>query len=280
MTVNIFNYIDYRDYLKAYYSANKRSNSKFSYQYFSKRAGVKSPNFLCLIINGERNLSHENIVGFAKAIGMGREERNYFEALVLFNQAKTSEAKRYYLGLLSGLKKGRPGTELTAEQYEYLSNWYYPVIRELVTVPDFSEEPEWIAKRLRNKIGVKQVREALETLLKLGLLKRDEAGRLAQAETCLTTGDDVAQTASYQFHKQMLGLAQEILESVSGREREISSVTAAVSKEQYREIKNMIREFRNKVVNYINDTQATPDEVFQINLQMLPMTAIERKKNI
>jgi uncharacterized protein (TIGR02147 family) len=280
MELNIFEFTNFRDYLKAYYEFAKGQVENFSYRYFGLKAGFSSPNLLLRIIKGERNLSKDFIPKFAEAMGLSKKEQQYFDALVSFNQAKTPEAKRYYLELIHNLKKGSISTQISDDQYEYVSRWYYPVIREMVTLPDFSEDIKWLKFKLGNRLTCTEITEAIETLTRLGLLKRDEAGRLVQSEAHVKTSAEIADTGSYVFHQQMLSLAKDALKMVEAENREFSGVTMTISKKQLHEIKTKIREFENAIVQYLADNPDIPETVFQMNTILFPCTATPKGETI
>lgn len=277
MKPNIFQYSDFRKYLVDFYNYAKKNNPAFSHRYFAAKAGFASSNFLHLVMTGKRNLTKEFMPKFAKAIGLNKKEQHYFESLISFNQAKDPESKRYYLELIHTLKKDKAGTLLKDEQFEYISNWYYPVIRELVSLPHFNEDPFWIKKELGNKVTARQIKRAVEKMVKLGLLGRDENGRLLQTDTHLITEDDIHNAAVYTFHQQMLSLAKEMLVTVDGKKREISGITLAVSEKQFAEMKRMIHDFENAILSYMNDNPDMPESVFQLNVQFFPITGLENK---
>ena len=54
---DIYNYLDYRQFIQAYYSAAKENTKSMSFRYLSRRAGFSSPNFIKLVMDGQRNLS-------------------------------------------------------------------------------------------------------------------------------------------------------------------------------------------------------------------------------
>ena len=62
--VRVYDFLDYRAYLRAYYEAAKRTQRSFSFRSFSKLAGLRSPNFLKLVIEGERNLGADSVPRF------------------------------------------------------------------------------------------------------------------------------------------------------------------------------------------------------------------------
>lgn len=92
----IFNYQNYRQFLRNFYRAHKLSSRGYSYSKFSADAGIESPNFLKLVIDGRKNLTTKTIQCFAKGLGLKANETDYFEALVLWNQAQSEEEKSYY----------------------------------------------------------------------------------------------------------------------------------------------------------------------------------------
>ena len=102
-------------------------------------------------------------------------------------------------------------------------------IRELVLLPDFKEDPEWIAKKLSPPITPRRAKAALEVLQDLGFLKRDEkSGRLIQSERNITTDREVVSLAIANFHRQMMQQASESIERTRAAKRDISSLTLAL----------------------------------------------------
>src|SRR5688572_10586343 len=51
----VFEYIDFRAYLKDIHLAGKQETPPLSYRSFARKLGFTSPNFLKLVIDGERN---------------------------------------------------------------------------------------------------------------------------------------------------------------------------------------------------------------------------------
>ena len=76
--VNIFEYLDYRAYLRDFYAQQKGKSAAFSHRAFSRRAGLRSSNYLSLIMKGERDLSSEMAPRFAKACGLAKGEADFF----------------------------------------------------------------------------------------------------------------------------------------------------------------------------------------------------------
>ncbi len=269
--VNIFGFLDYRLYLQAFYEHKKSTEYGFSHRAFSKRAGLRSSNYLKLVMDGQRNLTAEMAGQFAKACGLRDRELDYFCELVAYNQARDSrEAGRCHERLLR-FREYRNIHPLDAAQAEYHAQWYIPAIRELVAHPDFQEDPKWIAAKLRPRIAPAEAQSALSVLEQLGLLTRDEGGRLRQAERLVTTGAGPLGHQVASFHRAMLARASEAIDTVPREEREISSVTLCVSQAVLLDLKERIREFRREILQ-LAELEGQPERVVQLNFQLFPLT--------
>src|SRR5689334_10233731 len=85
--VSVYAFLDYREYLRAYYQAAKRVRPSFSFRLFSRLAGLRSPNFLKLVIDGQRNLGADSTARFAQALELNGADAEFFSDLVAFSQA-------------------------------------------------------------------------------------------------------------------------------------------------------------------------------------------------
>lgn len=272
--VDIYGYLDYRAYLRDAYEYRKRTQPGFSYRAFARHAGMRSPNFLKLVIDGNRNLSMKSAEQFAQALELSPNETSFFIDLVGFDQANSSIEKNHFLERIGSYRKHQKVKRLERSAFAYLSHWYYPAIRELAACAAFSEDPEWIANRLFPKISVSQAREALQVLLELGLLIREEDGRLVQGNPCVSTGNEMRSLAIGNFHRQMIERASAAIEDVPQREREISGVTVALNRQRFETLKKRIHELRAEILQLAEDDSAA-DRVVQFNFQAFPLTSPE-----
>lgn len=277
---SLYAYTDYRAYLRDAYQAAKQANAACSYRYFARRAGFASPNFLQLVIEGKRNLSQESIYRFANAFKLRRRERQFFEVLVHFNQAKDPEQQNLYYQRLLEFPEYCQAVTLAQEQYEFLTRWYYPVIQDLTTLPQFREDPEWIAKRLRYEITPSQAREALDCLQRLGLLVRNADKRLQPSERHFTTGDVARTAASYHYHQQMMERAKRALQTQAEAQREFGALTVALNARQLKMLKTAIRDFRKVALNLLSQGDDAPSAVYQLNIQLFGHTDIDERGSV
>ena len=265
--VSVFTYMDYRSYLRDVFEHLKRERSSFSHRQFANAAGFRSSNFVLLVIQGKRNLSSEATIKIARALKLKKKESEFFENLVRFNQAKTDDERNFYYGRILENREYLLSRPLEKGQYEYYSNWYVPVIREMLLMSDFQEDPAWIADHVDPRITESEAKAALDLLVGLGLVIRDESGRLKQSSPHLFSGDDVASLAIANFQREMINIAARSIDSHRMMEREIGSLTFAVSKKKLDAAKKMIREFRSKMAGFLAESDGA-DAVYQFNFQL------------
>lgn len=269
----IYMYNDYRQFLKDRYAELKQTQASFSYRYFSKKAGFASPNFLKLVMDGQRNLSADGAHKFAQALKLGVKESRFFEILVQYNQSSEGAQKQSCYEQMLAFGDYRKAHHLVGAQYAYLKHWYYPAIVELAQLKKFKEDPQWIATELGGNVSVRDVREAIQVVESIGLLQRNDDGKLIPGHAALTTGPEAVSLAAYSYHKQILELAKEAVDGQSPSDREFGAITMAASPAQLTKLKDMIRDFRRTVVNYLSTPDEAADAVYQFSVQLFALTA-------
>lgn len=271
---SIFNFTDYRLFLKEMFAFKKETAASFSHRNFARLAGFSSPNFLKLVIDGKRNLSSASIGKIAEGFKLRKPERDYFEALVNMNQASDLQEKNHYYQKLISMKKPGEMKLLETARYDYFSRWYLPVLREMVMFDGQRLTADEMAERFFPRVSVKEVETALHQLQELGLVFRDESGRWNQSDPVVTTGPEVKSLLVKNFHHEMIKMALAALDRYPADKRDITAVTMSARKKDVPEIKRRIAEFRHQMLKDFGNTQ-NPDQVIAINIQMFPLTKIE-----
>lgn len=267
---SIFSFTDYRLYLKAYYTDQKKRNRHFSFRAFGQRAGV-SHSMLKDVADGRRNLSISVMQKFATAIKLNSRESRYFELLVLFTHSKSNSEKNVAFAEMVRLR-GQEGIRFMGqEHYEFFSQWYHSAIREMVTLPGFVEDYHQIAAELEPSIKPSEVEKSIELMLSIGILKREKCGRLIQSDGIISSEYEMASATLRNFHSQMVGNAQRAIEEIDREQREISSLTAGVSHKLVQRMKERIRIFKEELITMINEDTAESETVYQINFQLFPL---------
>jgi uncharacterized protein (TIGR02147 family) len=268
---NVFDYLDYRSFLIDMFHYRKAQASHFSYRYFSNKAGFASPNFLQLVVNGQRNLTNTSIAKMAKGFALKKKEREFFEYLVFMNQATVHDEKNNYYRKMISVVGYKNIATIEKDQYEYFSKWYYPVIRELLPFGEDAAKPEMIAAKLNPKITPKQAESALQLLERLNLIKQNPSGGWEQLHGDISTGPEIKSMAAASFHKEMLQLSMASIDRFPASQRDISGLTLSIHRDNIKKMKRKLASFRRELLE-LASTEDKPDMVVQINIQLFPLT--------
>jgi uncharacterized protein (TIGR02147 family) len=269
---SVFEYTDYRLFLKAYYEHQKRKNPAFSYRYFALKAKVNSSGLLKNVIDGKRGLGRGLIVRCAEAMKLKKKESEYFECLVDFNEARTVEEKRIFFERLLALRK--PDVhQVQASQFEFYSKWYYSAIRELIGIVPFRGDYAALARGLDPAIRPEQAEKAVRLLKELQLIVKDPQGRYRQAQPLITTGPEVESVSVAQYQIASMDLAKEAIDRHEASVRDMSTLTLSLSAEGFAVLKEEIVSFRKKLLALERNFEA-PDRVYQLNMQFFPLTKL------
>jgi uncharacterized protein (TIGR02147 family) len=270
----IFEYIDYRSYLADYYQQKKETTQYFSYRYFAQKIGINSPSFLKSVIDGKRNLTASMAERFSRALELNTKERSYFTNLVLFNQAKTLTEKQRCYDIMRSMSEQLKESVLEDDQFNFFSNWYIPVIRELVCVKDFKEDYDALGAALEPPIAASRAKASVELLLRLRLIEKTKSGAYKQTSTAVIANESVTSSAVRTFTQTMLDHSKNCLDTVSKENRHISGITMGLSRQTYEIITKEIDAFKERLKIIVNhDTNV--DRVYQINVSLFPLSKLD-----
>jgi uncharacterized protein (TIGR02147 family) len=267
----LFEYTDYRKFLKDYFRSKKKENKTFSLKILADRAGFKARDYILRVMNGSRNLSQSGAFMLSQALRLSEKEADYFRNLVGFNQAASTREKEFFLAKMTEIGKYGKVQKLRREQFAYLSEWYYSALRSLLPVIGFGDDYAEIGRFLDPPLTSAQVRKAIDLLVQQGLLTRDASGAYGVPESRLTAGDEVSSVALSRFHRQSLDLARRAMDVFSSAERDISGITMSLSREGFDKMKAAIQAFRKKAMS-IADEDVNEERAYQLNLQLFPLS--------
>ncbi len=269
--ISIFEYVDYRFFLTDYVDREKNATRGFTFRSFAQKAGL-SASLLKDILSKRQNLTLAAMHKYAAAMKLGTKEIAYFEALVGFNNATTNSEKNRHFGEMVRLR-GRSAVKfLDSQQYEYFSEWYHAVVRELVTHAGMGCDPVAIARRIVPAVTVAKVRKSIQLLKDLGLIFESADGTWQASDKVVSSEYEIRSVALKNYHIGMLERAADSLESSPSEEREFQGLTLSASRETFDRMKERIRSFTDELLAMAAAEKKEAEEVYQINLQMFPFT--------
>ena len=270
----IFEYLDYREFLKDYYNAKKEANPAFSLRVFSDKIGFKAKDFISRVMNGDKNLSSQSIPKVASGLRLGKHETEFFIALVKFNQAETTEERNSAFGEMQAVLKVVRFAEkqhlLGHAQYMVYSDWKHLTIRSLIGMFGFDGDYEALAKRVLPRITAEEAKKSVKLLEDCQLIKKEKGGNYTLTESAITTGDRTSRLALRGYHQQCLKLAADSIDRDPPGTRHISGLTLGISQEGYERIVERINAFRKEIA-LIAEEDESADKVFQLQFALFPV---------
>lgn len=257
----IARYQSYRDFLRDFFDYKKSLRAGFSYRQFAGLVGLKSPNYLQLVIQGKRNLTETTGRRLGEALKLHKNEVAYLEALIrLENALNDSEKIKAQKNVHSCLKKLL--TRFVKEEaQDILAKWYYLLIREMVLVQDFEPSGEYISSRLQNMISVAEAEKAFKFLLNSGYLEFKD-GNYTQAEPVLDTGVDIFNHDFMQeYHAQLLATWSQNIEKLGYKNQELGVLNIPIPKTKIPELQEKIRQFQDEIIGWSQNFKDNDDLV-------------------
>ena len=272
---SLFEHTDYRSFLREWFEAEKSRKGFMSYRYLSRRVGIDA-GFLVHIFQGTKHLSESAIPRMIQELRLAAPEAEYFRELVYFNRARTPRQIEEHFQRLCQMRDVQT-SEIGSRQYRYYLRWQLPALRvALLTRPFRAGDEESLGKRMDPALSEAEVKEALESLLELGLVAWTPEGILEPTSPFLTSGDRWKDLAVRQFQSQTLGLAQRSMETQPAAHREISTLTLAIPGSEIPTLQEMVRQFRQKVLQWTASLDDS-DTVMQVNFASFPLTRLDEK---
>jgi uncharacterized protein (TIGR02147 family) len=272
---SVFDYSSFRKWMKDYIEAYKGLDSSFSYRAAARKFGFASPNYLQQVIEGKRNLGDKSITQISSACKIGKKASHYFSLLVHFAQAEDFADKNRFFSEIIRSKTHSSVMKIIADQLEYYNEWYHCVVRELaVGMRIDSLDYAAVARKVSPAILPKQVKKSMAMLLKRGFIRTNDSGILEQSSPLIATDRETQSIVIRNFHRKMLGVAQDSLAAVPPEKREISSITMKISSAGFDRVKRRIQDFKEELMQIIKEDENT-DRVYQANFTLFPLSKID-----
>lgn len=280
--------LDYRLYLSAFYDFRRKASQRelrpYNYAVFSASADIKSPNYLKLIIDGKRNLSPEMTLKFAKALGLGKEQSLEFQLLVEYNQATDPAERNLRLKELTEyrVRQQIQSGQIDAKIFSKVPNWATWVIYALMDQKGVSFNIEDLRTHLRGKATTEEIEMAVKALLNSGAAVVDEVtGQLRKNRDRAEGVDEIPVSLIRKIQSQLMFLGLESLFHDGPTEREFGTLTLALTRTEFEELKFKLRQMRKQVYkdNSIRRLTSQGERVYQLNIQLFPVSNSEAEKS-
>ena len=269
-------YTDFRTYLKDFFKYKKATLSTpvraYSYSAFSASADIRSPNYLKLIIDGQRNLSKEMVKKFAKALQLSKDETEEFRALVNYGQAKDPLERNRFLKDLAEFRVGLQlkSGEIKNETWEKIPSWVAWVLHTMVDQEGVDFDPQRLRELMRGRASLDEIKKSLTTLFEDGELVRGSSGEVQKGRLLMQGFSDVPVAMVRKLQAELIYLGLESLFQDDTHDREFGALTVALTDEEFEALKFELRQLRKRVYKdvLVQREGGKGARVYQLNIQL------------
>ncbi len=204
--MTIFDYDDYRIYLKDFISLREKKGRGFK-SFLAEQLGVQRT-FISQVLGGliHFNLEHGDALG--EILGLTEEETEFLLLLISYGRAGTVRFRNRLMRQIHRIRDSRlvlknrfkiKDSLSIKDKVEYYSSWLYGTIRVLLTIPQFQSR-EAVEKHFNVPIG--QITPVIEFLLSRGLIVEKD-GKLLPTEKHMHLGNDIKLISKYHTNWRM-----------------------------------------------------------------------------
>lgn len=234
---------------------------------------------ISLLMLGKRRVSLKLAEKISLALAFDPLEK---AALVReFQKDKKSKVKTSVQNPLSGKTKPafRPEQlKLSADQFHVVKDWQHYAILNLVSLKGFEPSSAWIATRLNMDEGI--IQQSIDRLFRIGLLEvAEDQKNWRKAFPRVTTSHDIKSLCLQHAHIQELDLAKDSVRDDPVHKRDVTSLTLPMLIKDLPEAKVEIQNFYNQFTERFA-VQKLADEVYQIQIQLFPLSKNNKEKKI
>jgi uncharacterized protein (TIGR02147 family) len=270
----IFEYTDYRLYLRDFYEYTKERKPFFSFRFMSSRLGV-NPGFIFRLMSGKTHIGPQKIETVADLLELEGKYREYFIELVRLGKAKRDDDIQDSLKKLKAMR-GIYFTTLVDDQMEFFSKWHHMAMRSLLSIYPFDgKNYRRLGAMMVPPLSADDARESVNLLSKLGLISPGEDGTFKVNDTFVSTKEKWSSSIIHQYQKTSIDLSVKALDDLPKSVRDISTVTFTCSQSLLETLRDRLQEIRQEFLTLSQDC-VNEDCVMQLNLQLFPAAIIKK----
>lgn len=262
---NIFDYHDYRAYLRDVILARQRNDRKYTIEKFAHALGFSSHSGLIMVLTGKRELFPPYLDRCIKNLALASKQRFYFESLV--RSAQLPIAKRKTLLRELEFHTTTWDAPQPSENLRLLDLFLVQQILCLYRQPLKVEE---ILSHFRYAVDKKDVMRALKWMLDKKDIEQTPQGFRVRSSSFFAQ-DEIPLAQGRQFHRDCLKLADASLQSDPLEKREFQTFILTADSSRLAELKSRIKKAALEIASEF-ETELDGDTVVQVHFNMFEVS--------
>lgn len=241
----------FSEMLKSELQDRQQRNPNFSVRAFARWLEI-SPAQLSQLMSGKRRVTVSMGHKIVEKLGLSPMERqSLMTSLPGWVETKSESAQV---------------RQLQEDHFRLISDWYHFAILSLTRLPRAEGHPRWVSSQLG--ISMETAREGMDRLVRLGLLKLSPTFK--QIGDPINVSSEDPSQAIRKYHKQMLQLAGEKIDTTENQYKDFQGVTLAIDRKKIPMARQIIDEALNKITETLES--GTSNDVYSCSVQLFPLT--------
>ncbi|HLP41051.1 MAG TPA: TIGR02147 family protein [Fibrobacteria bacterium] len=267
----VYQYDDFRLFLKDSFQARKHADPKYSYRGFAREAGIANPGYLLDVIIGKRTLSRNAADKAARAFGLGEAETEFFHLLVEFGQSrKEGERQAVYQDILYRRNRSR-FARMSPKLVKYYQDFHYPLVRCALEAFEFTGDYEALAGRFDPPLAPAALRKYVRDLCEWNLAAQGPDGVYRVTEQFVEPPPTMAAMVR-RLNREWILQAADAPFKFRPEDRHVSTMMLMVSEPTRKALREKIERFRKEVLEMVDRDAEPASGIMQLSLQYFPKT--------
>lgn len=273
MSPDIYQYDDFRAFLKDCFDAKVRAaaemGEKYSQRRFAREAGFANPGYFNDVLKAFKPLSANAVDKMSAVFGLKPHEVEYLKLITEYGQARGAEKKDALYKQIISRRNRSKFTRLNPALSKYYQDVRYALVRGAIEVLDFRGDYETLAAFLDPPVPVSLVKTIVRELCEWKLVEQDVSGRYRTTRSIVEPPPALA-GMSRAMNAEWLLMAREALHRLPKEERSVSTMIVNISDEVHAEILERIERFREEIFRLVEEDRGGARRIQQLTVAYVP----------
>ncbi|MCK5073417.1 MAG: TIGR02147 family protein [Bacteriovoracaceae bacterium] len=270
----------YSDHLEFFQDRKDQLNAmreKVTFLSIAETIGISSRTKMKRIFKGDMKMSKNVLSSLGIFFGLKQKEIDYLELLRVFAENDNIDKAMVVYDKIIKIKKKNSENDvsLNETQLKMLDQWYYAPIYTYLGMSNISCDLIDIASAFHRKLSVEQVREAIEVLITIKVLKYTENGKIVPVNSSINILDGLPRPLVKKFHIMMIEQAKKSVMGMPKEKRFLMSATLSMKQIMVPVLKKKIQEFIVKIYNDFSVEDG--NTIYQINSQLFNLADCKKE---
>jgi uncharacterized protein (TIGR02147 family) len=248
-------WVNYQIWLQSEFEKRVKVNPRYSLRAFARLLQL-DPSTVSQLLSGKRRASN-----------------NMLERLFAKLEVSPEIRQKLLIKQQTGINNY---DQISADVFAVISDWYHYAILELTFVKNFQSDARWISQQLNIPADIATA--AIQRMIRIGLLKQDENGKLTKEQKYIVNYKEGDTSAAHKsFQKEVIKKALESIDSTPQPEKDITSITFAIDESKIPIAKERIKNFRRALSEELETGKQT--RVYNLAIQLYPISEKMKDEN-